>query len=250
MPTPPSPNPAFTYVSIACFMLPALAAWRVRCPLLRDPAGQIAAVWLFFVPYRLLSRALTRLDYDTANLWLGAAGVLLLPLLLAPPLLTWAGPRAKRRQPLVLGAIVLACMVGLAVLGGPGRRFVALASPVEIMVVAALATVALMGRLRHHVASGDPTPVRRTPWVWVCGGLIAYAIASVTQRPLIEVLMTMSWDAMLRAYHGFMLAVGAAMLPIAYGVLLTARTPAPEPPARRDTPAPRGRDDLSRVGLA
>lgn len=250
MPTPPPPNPAFTYVSIACFALPALAAWRVRCPLLRDPAGQIAAVWLFFVPYRLLSRALNQLDYDTANHWLGATGVLLLPLMLAPPLLTWAGPRAKRRQPLVLGAIVLAVVVALALLGGPERRFIAVASPVETMVVAVLATAALMGRLRHHVASGDPTPVRRTPWVWICGGLLAYSIATVTQRPLTEVLMTMSWDVMLRTYYGFLLAVGAAMLPIAYGVLLTARTGAPAPPERRDAPSPHGQDDLPRVGLA
>lgn len=221
---------ASTVVSFTGSLLPVIAALRARVPLLRDPAGQVATAWLVFAGCTALQVALK--GHLAAIFWATAITILLFPLLLGPPLLTWAGPRAKRLQPVLFGATLALGALGLATIG-PGRTFQVIAHPAMSVVMSALVLLAMREQAERHAAMDWDAEPLRAAWPWIGGGHLVYFISSVFWFPLMETLVPRDWRSVVDVSATLKLLHAAAMVAIAYGVVLSGARSS----TRREAPA-------------
>jgi hypothetical protein len=107
MPIPPSAYDWPKLLAFAAEWLPLAAAWRAGRLRAGDPAGQVGITWGLMAASYPVSLLALLVGGNALAAWVNVATGIALPLLLAPPLLTWIGPGAKRWQPAVLGAFAL-----------------------------------------------------------------------------------------------------------------------------------------------
>jgi hypothetical protein len=217
-------------VDIATTVLPFLGAWAAGRLSWRDPAGQVGLAWgaLFALSMMQLGGMLTR---EMAFVRAGSvAATLLIPLLLAPPLLTWAGHAVARwRTPLL--ALFAIVGVGALLLLGPSRQFTLFFHTPSQLVLAVLSLGMLVAQARR---AADPRDTGVEPgWLWIGGGHLIYFLATVVGRPLIEFLVPQGRDATRDAIMGLMLIYSATMVAVAWGLWLGRRTVTRPPRAAR-----------------
>ncbi|AHG89103.1 hypothetical protein J421_1566 [Gemmatirosa kalamazoonensis] len=219
---PSSPlSPAFlapTLATVAAFAPPAAAGWARRS-FLGDPAGQVATCWLVtalvglanFVAYfyHWLPRSFPLFPF--------AFGVM--PLLLAPPLLTWIGRDAARWRWAFVAAWLAITAALLAALG-TGREFVVVMDPLMSALLAALSLWALAAQVRRAPAS-----IARHDWFWILVGQVTYFATNMIRVPLVETLVARHWAAAIAVSNGIMLLYCVSYVVIARGMLV--RDPEP-----------------------
>jgi hypothetical protein len=202
--------------------LPLLAAWRAGRLRAGDPAGQVGLAWAFMNVCTLVQAIGFLTRQGAVTQWgLVLAGIAL-PVLLVPPLLTWIGPAAKRRQAAVLAAFVLP-LVGVLVAFGPGREFTLLSRTVAHTALAGLILLMLATNYRR---AANPQAVTEPGWAWIAGGHLAYFLATLVGRALIEALLARSVTAARPANTMLFLVYAASMFAIAFGIWVSARSAA------------------------
>jgi hypothetical protein len=236
MPQPPQPPSPFAWpvlLSAAATLFPPIAAVATRRSMRRDPAGRVALAWGVVGGLNLL--ALGQLLGGVPRGWpVLAANVVAVPFLLAPPMLTWLGGEARRRQGAVLLAVAAAYALALATLGA-GREFRLVAHPVMSLAVAALAFAVLCAAVRRaDVAWGGRGDDGR---LWIAGGVATYFLVGAAWRPLAETLFASNARALVEVHMGVQLAFAGCLTAVAWGV---ARRPLPNdrPAAPRASGAP------------
>jgi hypothetical protein len=213
-----------TLLILGAESLPLLAAWRAGRLRAGDPAGQIGLTWAFMNVCTVIQGAGVLAGQRSVMLWGGVLAGVALPLLLAAPLLTWIGPAAKRRQPLVLAAFAV-LTVGALVGFGPGREFTLLSRTTAHAALAALVLVMMAAQFRR---SANPQAAASEPgWAWIAGGHLAYFLATLVGRPVLEALVGRSRADVGVASAALFVTYALAMLAIAWGILVSERTPAP-----------------------
>lgn len=218
---PASPNSLAwpVLLSVTGSLLPVASAIRARVSLLREPAGQVGAAWLVFACCTVLQMAFFRMRHPALVFWVTAITILLFPLLLGPPMLTWAGPRAKRLQPALFGATVALGALGLATIG-PGRQFQVIAHPTMSVVMTVLVLLAMRAQAEHHAALEWGAEPLRAGWTWIGGGHLVYFLSSVLWFPLMETLVPRDWRLVVDVNMALLLLHTAAMVAIAFGIAL------------------------------
>jgi hypothetical protein len=201
-------------------LFPPIAAVATRRSMRRDPAGRVALAWGVVGGLNLL--ALGQLLGAVPRGWpVLAANVVAVPFLLAPPMLTWLGGEARRRQGAVLLAVAAAYALALATLGA-GREFRLVAHPVMSLAVAALAFAVLCAAVRRaDVAWGGRGDDGR---LWIAGGVATYFLVGAAWRPLAETLFASNVRALIDVHMGVQLVFAGCLTAIAWGV---ARRPTP-----------------------
>ena len=241
-PVPATPN-VFGWKPLLTFgaeWLPLLAAWRAGRLRAGDPAGQIGLAWAFMNVCTVIQATGVLTHQRSIQIWGGVLAGVTLPLLLTPPLLTWIGPEAKRRQPLVLAAFAV-LTVGALLAFGPGREFTLLSRTGAHVGLAALVLVMMAAQFRR---SANPQIAATEPgWPWIAGGHLAYFLATLVGRALLEALVARSWAEVRVGTAALFVTYALAMLAIAWGILVGARAPArPEgadrTPSRISPPLP------------
>lgn len=201
-----------TAAAVLAFAPTAAALWARRS--LREPAGQIAVNWLLMA--LLGSVGFVRAYFlptipkpPTHTLVLG-----LLPLLLLPPTLTWAGRSAKRWQWPLMAAWAVCAVVLVAVL--PDQRELAtIGDPIMTALMAATTTAALASQVGNA-----PSAVGRRDWLWILTGHLLYFVAGMFRMPLMEVFVGQNGIATRAVNDGVMVLYSGAYLVIARGMLL------------------------------
>ena len=213
--------------------LPLAAAWRAGRLRPGDPAGQIGFAWAFMNVCTFIQALGVLLERRDVREWgLVLAGISL-PLLLVPPLLTWIGPAAKRRQPWVLGAFALLGVGALAVFG-TGREFTLLSRTTAHTGLAALVLLMMATQFRR---SADPQAATAEPgWAWIAGGLLAYFLATLVGRALSEALIGRSVVAATTTNRALLVTYAVSMVAIAGGIWRSVRSPARREGAHRVPP--------------
>ena len=212
-----------TWNLVAAFVggiLPALAAVRWRVSLTRDPAGRSALGWLVMAGCTALGPVSRAIGGVKLVFVVTALTIVVMPLVLAPPVLTWAGPRVKRWQPLILGGFV-AVLGGTLALLGPGRKFQVVAHPTMCAAMTLLLLLALRTQMERHGAEHGVTEPLRTGWLWLIGGHLAYFLSSIFWFPMLETLALRGMQLAADAHLGLLLMHFGAMAAIAYGVVLS-----------------------------
>ena len=200
--------------------LPLAAAWRAGRLRMVDPVGQIGVTWAFMNVCTFIQALGVVMERRAIREWGLALAGISLPLLLVPPLLTWIGPAAKRRQPWVLAAFA-SLSVGSLLAFGTGREFTLLS---RTTAHAGLALLVLLMMATQFRRSADPQAAAAEPgWAWIAGGLLAYFLATLVGRALAEALMARSVAAARSASAALSLAYVAAMVAITVGIRVSAR---------------------------
>jgi hypothetical protein len=200
--------------------LPWLAARRAGRLRAGDPAGQVAIAWAVMDVCNLVQGAAYlagRLEAITyATTFAGIA----LPLLLTPPLLTWIGPAAKRWQPAVLAGFA-ALTLGMVLAFGPGRESFLLSRTTAHTALAGLVLLMMATQFRRaadpHAAGAEPG------WAWIAGGHLAYFLATLLGRAVIEALIARSYTVAAGATMALLLFYALTMVAISWGILVSAR---------------------------
>ena len=250
MPIPPTAYDWPKLVAAAAELLPLAAAWRANRLRSGDPAGQVGITWAIMVlayPLSLLGLATGRIAFTT---WTTVSTGIALPLLLAPALLTWIGPAAKRWQPLVLAGFTL-LTVGSLVVFGTGREFTLVSRTTAHTGLALL--VLLMMATQFRRAANAQAAVVEPGWAWIAGGHLLYFLATLTGRSLLEALVARNRAAVGVASGALFVAYALAMLAIAWGIRVSAREQsgpgvAGDARAARTTGTPRPRPDRASAG--
>jgi hypothetical protein len=148
--------------------------------------GQLALGWLVLLTFRLIGLvAWMRHDRPLQNA-ATAAGIVVAPLLFAPPLLTRTPGWPRRWWAVLTAGWGVSGLALLAALGGPGRPFQLVASPASFVFLASVALGALLAAARRHAALvGAPDPLR-APWFWGMGATAGYAALFLCWMPLVE----------------------------------------------------------------
>ena len=220
---PPSAYDWPKLLAAAAELMPLAAAWRANRLRTSDPAGQVGITWAIMVltyPLSLLGLATGVIPLVT---WTTAFAGIALPLLLVPPLLTWIGPAAKRRQPLVLAAFAV-LTIGTLVVYGTGREFTLMSRTTAHTGLALL--VLLMMATQFRRAANAQASAIEPGWAWIAGGHLLYFLATLTGRSLLEALVARSRSAVGVASAGLFVAYALAMVAIAWGIWVSAREPA------------------------
>jgi hypothetical protein len=176
-----APIPWPVWLSLGGAFLPPIAAAWNRRSFRREPAGQVAFCWLVMSIAGVVSM-LQFMHLVPRTFPLAATVGLLFPLLLVPPTLTWIGPAAKRRQPLVLGAWIAVCAV-LVVAIDDRRELRLVSGPLSATVLAILSVAALGARARSAVGA-----LQRQDWLWILTAHVMYFGAEMLRPPLMETL--------------------------------------------------------------
>ena len=206
-------------VAIAGGLLPALAAVRARVSLTRDPAGHSALGWLAMAGCSALYPVSRSLGLGGSfRFALTALTIIAMPLVLAPPVLTWAGPAAKRWQRHILGGWMASSGATLALLE-PGRHFQVIAHPAMCVLMSVLLLLALRTQMERHGAEHGVTEPLRTGWLWLIGGHLAYFLSSIFWFPMLETLALRGMQLAADAMTGQILLQAGAMTAIAHGVV-------------------------------
>jgi hypothetical protein len=240
----PAPAPAapsiFGWKVLLTFgaeFLPLLAAWRAGRLRAGDPAGQVGLTWAFMNVCTVIQAVGFVTGHSAVTQWgLVLAGIAL-PLLLVPPLLTWIGPEAKRRQPAVLAAFALP-LLGVLAAFGPGREFTLLSRTVAHAALAAL--ILLMLATNYRRSANPQAADAERGWAWIAGGHLAYCHATLTGRARVEALIARGLTGAARQANAALFVIYAvSMVAIAWGILASARQIArPQAPPRASrTPA-------------
>jgi hypothetical protein len=194
-----------------------VGAWAARRPVWSDPAGRVGLAWgvqflcSLLQLYGVLSRQLV---YTRVGLTLASV---LLPVMLAPPLLRWIGPAAQRWQWAILGVTVGAALVVLGAFG-QGREYTLFYTTPLYFGLLVLSVSFLIAQARR---AGDPQADTAVPgWLWIGGGHLVYFVTFVVGRPLIEVLVSLGWSEAVGAHMGTMLVYSGAMAAVAWGIWL------------------------------
>jgi hypothetical protein len=211
-------------VSLVGGTLPALAAARARVSLTRDATGQSALGWLVMTGCTALAFTAPSIGGLSFRFLVTAVTIILMPLVLAPPVLRWAGPRARRGQPLILAGVLLAGGAALARLG-PGRHFQVVAHPAMCVLMTVLLLVALRTQMERHGAEHGASDPMRAAWLWLIGGHLAYFLSSIFWFPLLETLALRGMQLAADAHVGLLLLHVGAMTAIARGVTLSGGAP-------------------------
>ena len=207
-------------LAAAAELLPLVAAWRANRLRAGDPAGQVGITWAIMVlayPLSLIGLATGVMRLAT---WTTVATGIALPLLLAPALLTWIGPAAKRWQPLVLAAFAL-LTVGSLVLFGTGREFTLMSRTTAHIGLALLVLLMMAAQFRR--AANPQSAVVEPGWAWIAGGHLLYFLATLTGRSLLEALVARSRSSVTVASAALFVAYAIAMVAIAWGIRVSAR---------------------------
>ena len=203
-------------VSVSASLLPMAAALRARVPLRTDPAGQVGLAWLVLGGCSVLQTVSAPFG-ARVMFWETALTIVLLPLVLLPPFLTWIGERAKRLQPALFACTVGAGALGLAAIG-PGRPFQIVAHPLMSALMAIVVLLAMRAQaVRHAALEWDADPLRRG-WPWISGGHLVYFLSSVLWFPLMETLVPRDWNAVVSVNRAMMLLHATTMVAIAHGI--------------------------------
>lgn len=219
------------YLVIAATAFPLVGAHLARRLSWRDPVGQVGLTWgvLFALSLVQLAGVLSaRLVYMR---WGGAAAVLLAPLLIVTPLLTWIGPGALRWRTPLVAVFALTGMAALLAFGPGSRQLTLFYQTPAQLVLAALALGMLVAQARR---AADPQGAPAEPgWLWIGGGHLVYYLATVIVRPLVEFLLVLAGMSGTRdAAMGLLLVYSATMVAIAWGQW-KGRRAAPRSPAAR-----------------
>jgi hypothetical protein len=203
--------------------LPLVAAWRTGRLRAGDPAGQVGLAWAFMNVCTVIQAVGFVTGHRPVTEWgLVLAGVSL-PLLLTPPLLTWIGPAAKRWQPAVLAAFA-ALTVGALAVFGPGREYSLLSRTTAHAGLSALVLLMMATHLRRsanaQAAAAEPG------WAWIAGGHLAYFLATLIGRALVEALIAWSRMASRFTSDALLILYAASMIAMGWGILVGARRPA------------------------
>jgi hypothetical protein len=224
MPAPAAPDVLtwkFFMVAGAEF-LPLLAAWRAGRLRRGDPAGQTGLTWAFMNVCTFAQAAGLLTGYREVTVWWAAVAGVSLPLLLVPPLLTWIGAEAKRRQPLALAVFAALTIVPLVAFG-PGREFTLLSRTTAHTALAALVLLMMASQFRR---SANPQAAAAEPgWAWIAGGHLAYFLATIVGRALMEAVVARSWAELDVAASALFVTYALAMVAIGWGILASARQP-------------------------
>lgn len=201
--------------------LPLAAAWRAGRLQRGDPAGQLGVAWAFMNVCTFIQAFGAMMERRALREWGLALAGISLPLLLAPALLTWIGPAAKRRQPLVLAAFAL-LTVGSLIVFGTGREFTLTS---RTTAHTGLALLVLLMMATHFRRSANPQTATAEPgWAWIAGGLLTYFLATLMGRALVEALIARDVAAARSANTAILLVYGASMVAIAGGIRVSARS--------------------------
>jgi hypothetical protein len=220
---PPSAYDWPKLLAAAAELMPLAAAWRANRLRASDPAGQVGITWAIMVltyPLSLLGLATGVIALAT---WTTAFAGIALPLLLVPPLLTWIGPAAKRRQPWVLAAFAV-LTVGTLVVYGTGREFTLMSRTTAHTGLALLVLLMMAAQFRRD-ANAQASAIE-PGWAWIAGGHLLYFLATLTGRSLLEALVARSRSAVGVASAALFVAYALAMVAIAWGIRVSAREPA------------------------
>lgn len=212
--------------------LPLLAAWRADRLRRGDPAGQVALAWAFMNVCTFIQAGGVMMQERTVREGGLALAGIALPLLLVPPLLTWIGPTAKRWQPAVLAVFALLA-IGTLVVFGIGREFTLLS---RTTAHTGLAGLVLLMMATHYRRAANPQAAPEPGWAWIAGGLLAYFLATLVGRALVEALIARSPTAAKDANTVLFVIYAASMVAIAGGIWVSARKPAPRDPTQRPRP--------------
>jgi hypothetical protein len=180
MAAPPSPFAWPVMLGAASYAFPALAALGTRRSLLRDPAGQVAGTWLVVGALNTLGLGQV-LGLVPRGVRVGTILIVVTPLLLVAPLLTWLGVDARRRRLAQLG-ILGAAALGMASIADD-RAFRLVAGPVMALAMVVLAAAALARTVRHGL--GAPAHPERAP---ILGALVTHFVTSMLERKLIVII--------------------------------------------------------------
>jgi hypothetical protein len=221
-------------VGVAVSALPTLAAWRAGRLDRHDPIGQVGLVWGLMFLTSLSQYALVAAGLRSVALAMPILVVIVLPVLIVSPLLTWIGPRAAaRRVPVLAGLAVWS--LGVVVALGTGREARLFLRCTSYTTVAILAAWAMAAQSRRSAQGSDPGAEGGGPWLGA--GHMLYFLTGAVGNALIEALVSRSWDALLQVYRAQHLTYGIAMVSIAWGIRASARRPVRAPVA----PAPAAR---------
>lgn len=216
-----TPSP-FSWPIISAFvaqLLPVAAMLLARRSPRTDPLARIAVGFAVLELFDLfeLGQLLHILPHQVLAITFSTPVKMLV---FTPPLLTLMGPRAKRWQPLVLGATVVLSAVGMLTLG-LGREFRVVSNPIADTALSVMALAALFQSA--HRSSTDPF---RQGVFWVLLGFSVAEAAGILWRPLAEFLVARSWSALVDVHMGMVILQSVTFCMIAYGLLLR-----PEPVA-------------------
>jgi hypothetical protein len=215
------------YVDIATTVLPLLGAWGARRLSWRDPVGQVGLAWGAQFALSLVQLAGVLAGRLVYTRWGSAVAMLLLPLMLVPPLLTWMGPRAARWRAPLLTLFAIGGLGTLLTLRS-GRQLTLFYQSPSHLVLALLALGMLVAQARR--ASDPQGPPAERGWLWVGGGHLVYFVATMVGRPLIEfVLLLLGRSATRDAAMGLLLLYSATMVTITWGLWMERRTVARAP---------------------
>lgn len=219
------------YLVIAATALPLVGAGVARRLSWRDPVGQVGLAWgaLFAINLVQLGfMASARLTYVG---WGSAVVGLLMPLLLAPPMLTWIGPVASRWRTPLRVLLVLTWIGAVLAVGTRGRGIALVYKTPTALLLAALAMGMLVAQARR---AADPQGAPAEPgWLWIGAGHLIYFLALVIGRAVIEfAFLVVGRGAVRDASMGLLLVYTATLAGIAWGQWKGRRVATPPAAAR------------------
>ena len=229
MPAPPVLWPQ--YLVIAATAFPLVGAWSARRLSWRDPVGQVGLAWGAVFAVNLVQLASMRSGRLAYVAWGTAVVGLLMPLLLAPPLLTWIGPGASRWRTPLRVLLVLTWIGAVLAVGTRGRGISLVYRTPTALLLAALAMGMLVAQARR---AADPQGASAEPgWLWIGAGHLIYFLAFVIGRAVIEfAFLVVGRSGTRDASMGLLLVYTATLAAIAWGQWKGRRVATPPAAAR------------------
>lgn len=203
------------WLVIVTTVLPFLAAAAARRLSPRDPVGQVGLAWGAQFLCGLASTAAFLAGRFSLIRYFSVAASVLIALMLAPPLLTWLGPRARGWWGAALGATAVWASLAMALVDLQRGFNLAFRTPAFLLLLA-LSTAVLAAQAR---LAGDPIRDASEPgWQAIAGGHALYFLTGSLSGPLREFMVPNGLDVVRQVAMATQCLYAIAMAVVAWGL--------------------------------